>query len=698
MEAASRPDSTLRALQPPPNEPLFEFEGYQVVQHLGGGSFAETYKAWRAGQWFAVKIFREPVLSEDARARLRIEFLALDIDHPNLVGCVDLQVDGRHPLTGASVPYVVMPFVEATNLQKVVEEAGGRLPVDRAVNIGKQVAAALSALHRQGFFHRDLKPANILVGENDHVLVIDFGLAKAADLSTNTATGVIPGSPPYFAPEQIMGSATPHTDLFALGVVLYEILSGDRPFRGNTMFELLEAIKTEDHAPVRSSNPEVPQWLESLIDDLLEKAPADRPPSASGVSKFLEAGDTSPPARPAEYLHQGRPILGFRAHEPSPAKAIADAAVSGETLDYALGTFSRPSIRRDLAAANQWNDTRIGIDTRVELCGFPFFTSRVYVRNAPFAPSEAGGYFTADDLRSPEKRNELVRADLRHQAKASQGLFRATSFIFQSAEDRMLAINGHLLAHSIDAADALDAEANLHAPVRFPVQAICRPEDRVKILNTLNRGPVDAYIVEPIDVGVGTPHLMLADLLEFCLMIQTRLGRPAILRLPDELAEIAWSVGIAGVEVVLGRTGSLSMPKIQHHFSAPSTRFDFGSLMASFAEKKSLSLLDCPDVQETFCTCSGCANRTPGSRLSHYAHDHGIHRWLKRQEAVAGVNADYRLQEFQTRLREAEAAWKAAGPILARTKPAHLKLMSATLAEMTERIARSRRQAIRAVA
>ena len=222
----------------------------------------------RLGRHVALKRPSEDWLSmPDARERLHREASAAGrLNHPNIAAIYDvLDVDSQ--------PYIVMEYVEGESLARVLRR--GALPLDNAIAVGTEIAEALAAAHAKGIVHRDLKPANISLTPDGHAKVLDFGLAKGpatkattsqAGLNTITVPGQVMGTPGYSSPEQLVGApADPRDDIYSLGVVLYELLCGRRPFDGNDSLELAMATMTKTPPPVHQVNPAVPEAISAIV-------------------------------------------------------------------------------------------------------------------------------------------------------------------------------------------------------------------------------------------------------------------------------------------------------------------------------------------------------------------------------------------------------------------------------------------------
>ncbi|UJA20658.1 serine/threonine protein kinase [Thermoleophilia bacterium SCSIO 60948] len=277
---------------------------YALGDRLGSGGMSTVYAAEDQvlERTVAVKMLAEH-LSDDEKfvARFRREALAVaKLVHPNIVQVYDTGVDNyRH--------YIVMEYVEGRSVAQLLQ-ARGRLGPDLAVEIGGQSCAGLEYAHRQGIIHRDVKPGNLMVvggpagrrttssahepptGEMT-VKLTDFGIARAAEQTRLTQVGSVVGTAAYLAPEQARGEeATPSADVYALGVVLYQLLTGRLPWEGSTLAEL--AIRRENERPLSptSYDPDVPETLSRAVLRSLESDPADRYTSARELARALEVG------------------------------------------------------------------------------------------------------------------------------------------------------------------------------------------------------------------------------------------------------------------------------------------------------------------------------------------------------------------------------------------------------------------------
>jgi len=270
---------------------------YQITVHLGSGGMGDVYRARdpKLQRDVAIKVLPEAFAADpDRLARFEREALAVAaLSHPGILSIHDFgKANGQ--------TYAVMELLEGETLRQRLESSP--IPARRAIDIAAQVARALAAAHGKGIVHRDIKPENLFLTADGRVKVLDFGLARvepalgagetAASTATrlDTAAGVVLGTVGYMSPEQVRGGAVDHrSDIFALGVVLYELLAGSRPFRGDSAVETMNAILTQDPPPLTVAEASLGPALTGLVEHCLEKETGARFQSAQDLAFNLEA-------------------------------------------------------------------------------------------------------------------------------------------------------------------------------------------------------------------------------------------------------------------------------------------------------------------------------------------------------------------------------------------------------------------------
>lgn len=354
---------------------------YEIIGEIGQGAMGVVYKATDPliDRIVAIKTITLS-LAQDEREEYEARFYqeakaAGRLSHPNIVTIYDVGRSG-------DIAYIAMEFLQGRELRDILNDKQ-LLPVDQVIDIVAQVAAGLSYAHEHGIVHRDVKPSNIMVNRDGHVKITDFGIARMASAAVRTQTGMVLGSPKYMSPEQVMGKQTDQrSDIFSLGVMLYEMLTGQPPFMGENvnaiMYQTLNAIPQQPS----SLNPAVPDMLNFIVAKALAKDLEHRyrnakdmasdlracrdtvPRSAAAVQ--IDAADTTAmnpvlDATPAvvESEDESSPVLTMRL-SPSfdsvgATMRLAAMTASQEEVDELSRTFkmARPSIEEINSAALQ---------------------------------------------------------------------------------------------------------------------------------------------------------------------------------------------------------------------------------------------------------------------------------------------------------------------------------------------------------
>jgi tetratricopeptide (TPR) repeat protein len=271
---------------------------YRIIEEIGRGGMAVVYKAVHPvlGRYVAIKVLPPQFTFEKKFVeRFRREATAAStLNHPNIVIIHDVdQEDDIH--------YIVMEYLEGQPLSELIKEQGS-LPLSRALKIMHQISSALDYAHSLGFVHRDIKPSNIIIGPEDHATLTDFGIVRTADGTSVTKEGAPIGTPEYMSPEQCDGKqADSRSDIYSLGVVLYEMLTGQVPFTADTPLVVMYQQVNKKPMPPRRINSDLSEPVEGVVLGALAKAPGERYQTAGALAEALEAAirGEEPPA-PAE--------------------------------------------------------------------------------------------------------------------------------------------------------------------------------------------------------------------------------------------------------------------------------------------------------------------------------------------------------------------------------------------------------------
>jgi serine/threonine-protein kinase len=324
---------------------------YRLDRRIATGGMGVVWRATDTllDRQVAVKVLK-PEYADDPTFRTRFESEARHaaaLDHDNVASVFDFGELEPQDGSGAPRPFLVMELVPGEPLSTLLR-AGEPMPPERAADLGAQAADALAAAHAIGVVHRDVKPGNLIVTPRGQVKITDFGIARAADGAALTQTGQVVGTPAYIAPEQAEGgTATPASDVYSLGVVLYECLAGTRPFRGDNPISTALAHLREPPPPLPER---VPAHLRAVVETALEKDPARRFASMSDFAGAL----------------RGAPIVVPAALASSPAHPADQSA--GQAPDHTrvltavgLGAAGRPARERHRPAWLPWAGAAFGL-------------------------------------------------------------------------------------------------------------------------------------------------------------------------------------------------------------------------------------------------------------------------------------------------------------------------------------------------
>jgi eukaryotic-like serine/threonine-protein kinase len=268
---------------------------YQVLETLGTGAHSRVVRAYDPliDRSVAIKLFSPQLARGDARNHFLCEARVVGkLSHPSIITIHDMGIE-----ESTQTPYLVMELVEGQSIEKAISK--GCIPFPTACEWAGHVAAALSVAHRRAVMHGDVKPANILITADNRVKLTDFGMARLASHRGNETS--VKGTPAYWCPEQIIGrSQDTRSDLFSLGVVLYEMLTGMNPFSGDSIPTVCNLILSSTPLPPSRSNPSIPATLDDILASCLAKEPQLRIATAEALADqlFPFARRQAPPAQP----------------------------------------------------------------------------------------------------------------------------------------------------------------------------------------------------------------------------------------------------------------------------------------------------------------------------------------------------------------------------------------------------------------
>lgn len=332
---------------------------YEIVSVLGRGGMATVYKAYhqRLDRHVAIKLMHTIFLQDDdflARFRREARIVA-KLEHPNIVPIYDSD-EHRH------TPYLVMKWIDGTTLKKHYLKQGMTLS-DIQTTLHK-IAQGLDYAHAKGVLHRDMKPSNVLLGENEQVYITDFGLARIVEVGSSTIShDMLLGTPYYISPEQAQGSdeLDHRTDIYSLGVILYELLTGNVPFYADTPYAIIHGHIYTDAKPPSQINTQLSPAIDAVLERALAKNPQDRYPNAATLANAFAAACTPGiPERP--FVAQSKP--------PQPTVSLASLTDTAESdaprVENPIPSQQRRTTEFDLdMGAVNWSNIQQGIKTGI---------------------------------------------------------------------------------------------------------------------------------------------------------------------------------------------------------------------------------------------------------------------------------------------------------------------------------------------
>lgn len=631
-----------------------EFAGFRLECLLGRpGSFGQTWKAERDSETFALKIFHANLVESVEELRFEREVRALEkLSHPNLVDCADSGIERYGDL---DVHWIAMPFIEGRNLAEELSAAArGVLPPARACLIVKQMALGLDALHTAGIVHRDVKPLNTLITSGGTVKLLDFGLARFLDYTTLTERGVVMGTVAYAAPEQLRGEAIPASDIYSLGVTLYELVAGRRPFTGD-LVELVRAIQEDVPEPPSAFNPAVPAELDALVLELLAKEPMHRPATASEVAEELKPTVVAaPPARPT-YRRASEPIVLARVGDRD-VDDFANACLHGDApTGVVVGITERTAFPIARRAAH-YHDAKFAVDPLVLRTGLSNFSRTKALKSLPYSPDGLSPW-QPGDFRSLESTQEFARRVVDEQVRCGADIILSPSFYFATLDDPWLGRNARLLEDALAARDAHDTALPLFATIACSFEPLCHEDALLALVNRLRRGRPDGFYLMLDGVEAPGTEVQLIFTLRLALLLQD-LGVPAIVARAGSLRHFMLACGVGGVEVGLGRLNGFRMSDLTRKPGGPGripVRFEFPSLLTSLPREKAYAVLASGVVPEAACGCAVCSSGGSLEDRLEASAEHNLAMLRRERVELAGISVQDRIERVRAALARARA-------------------------------------------
>jgi eukaryotic-like serine/threonine-protein kinase len=601
--------------------------GYTFTEFIGAGGFGSVYKADKDGNTYAIKVFREEYILQEYKQigqnnRIQREIdIMKTVSHPFLVKYVD---DFKGNDLNVPSYFLVMEYAEGETLQKLIKNKALTSQA-QVISIFKNILEGIKGLHqvrgddeRKGIIHRDLKPENIIVNGNK-VKILDYGISKVIDYTALTSTGNFLGSPLYSSPEQITDSKNidKRSDLYTLGVILYEMLTSKVPYEFNNLPELIDKIKNESPIPPRKYFADITNKFENIIFKLLEKNPYQR---YLNIVELISVFNSEDAILKREYDTTPRFLL--RLYD------------DGTVLQKYLVTHSH-QIYVDFPANHQFRQktllniikgkqfTRV-IDPATVRFAYDTYKEVVGLNNLPYCPQNFE-VITPAYLNTYNKQQDYVKLVIDEEAKLGADIL-VSPFHYthntnvlptykQNPVEQWFDLDIKLLRESIDYKNSVPAyvDKKMYAGICINSSSLTNKQYKDDLLNYYSAHDCDGYIIYADGIDKTTSEITLFHYIDTLLKLQKHTGRPIIAGRLSSLGLGLLCLGISGFSSGSARFESFS-EELHKDASAPYNlyeRYYFPELLGTVPIQRSLpTRLNQISSVLGFCQCEYCKGKT----------------------------------------------------------------------------------------
>ncbi|MCZ2130361.1 MAG: serine/threonine protein kinase [Bacteroidia bacterium] len=546
--------------------------GYTFTEFIGAGGFGSVYKATKDGNLYAIKVFREDYILQEYKQSGQSNRIQREIDimktvnHPYLIKYVD---DFKG--SDLSVPsyFLVMEFAEGETLQKLIKR-NALQSEGQIISIFKNILQGIKALHQirgnddgKGIIHRDLKPENIIVN-GDKVKILDYGISKVIDYTTLTSTGNFLGSPLYSSPEQITDSKNidKRSDLYTLGVILYEMLTSKVPYEFTNLPELIDKIKNENPIPPRKYFADIKNKYENIIFKLLEKNPYQRYLNIDELISVFES-DEAIPRR--EYDTTPRFMLRLL-DDGTVLKKYTESHTHPIFVEFpAIHQFRQKTL---FSIIQQPQFLRI-IDPETIRFAYDTYADREGLKKLPYCPQNFE-VITPAYLNTYKKQQDYVKLVIDEEIKLNADILvspyhythntNVLPTYKQNPVEQWFDLDIKLLKEAIDYKNSVPAYANkkLYAGICINAGSLINDQYKNDLLNYYSAHECDGYIVYADGIDKTTTAITLFHYIDTLLKLQNNTGRPLIAGRLGSLGLGLLCLGISGFSSGSARFESFS--------------------------------------------------------------------------------------------------------------------------------------------
>jgi serine/threonine-protein kinase len=638
-------------------------KGYELISSIGSGAFGKTWRARKGGKVYALKVLKpEAIRDEVDLKRFNRECRALQkINSPHVVAYHD---HGVFDDDGADTYYIVMDFVDGTDLQKQLRGKSLPLPEAEIRTLLSQVLAGLADIHKHDIVHRDLKPSNIFVAKDGTVKILDFGLVKMLDYTTITMTGAAVGTPLYMSPEEMTGRQIDHrSDLYSFGVLLFQFLTGKYPFTGDNPMQLMHRVTQEPPARPTQFNRDISNRLENLVLRLLEKEPYLRPSNAQEVAELLERTpffrvDEMPAPTPATWTLGRRMCFIRLLHN---EKGVLERFLKDRPIDGVVFPANfLPKYSGHLGMLKAAGVPYL-FDPGTNRLAYSKFSETLGLKNLPYVFDKMNR-LTPTQLRSIADIRRYVREVLNWQIGQGCTYLVAPFHFSKTLTSDWIEIDLKLMSESREYLASKGRTEKLFGAICTNIEDLTDEENRKALVNRYSKHPADGYLfyVDLIQEQTSVPGQLYSYL--SVLMDFKALGKPLIAGRVGNMGLGVVSLGIDAFETGIASLSFFSEKTLLEDRPTGYTmqvRYYVPDLFANLQLETVIDIFRSGQYKSLVCSCPYCGGRTDNS-LGKVAKEHFLYHRLREMEAINALAEAERLPAF---LKKTERALQLSGDI-----------------------------------
>lgn len=473
--------------------------GYEVIKNLGSGNFGTTYLVEKNKATYALKLIRSNMLDHNTFDSKRIEReikILKEVSSDNVAKYVD---DGVFHDGDENYRFIVMEYAEGINLETFLQEAKECLPSYDAARLAYNIFEAVHDIHKSNIIHRDLKPGNIILTDKDSltVKIIDFGISKLIDASTLTTTGQGMGTFAYMPPEQLTSAKDIdyRADYYSIAVMMYEFLSGERPFIMSNQLEAMNKILHEKPTPVINKKTNIPIRFSNLIETLLEKEPYKRNINISEILSILEGLKSQRIERKIEYTYSREKLEFIPLAQNNDSKALSEFSLS-EGLDGAL--FNAPLL---LSTSKRYDEiknngkSRLIIDPYTHTLAYSAFTTKVTYKKLPYIISNMRKE-TPKDFLNPLAIQERSKKSIDLQLSYKPNILLSPYHFYDSVKSDWMIVDHNVYKEAKNYLNKLNINIPLYYGISFDIEKFEDESDLENLVNFITSAQPDGYYLQ----------------------------------------------------------------------------------------------------------------------------------------------------------------------------------------------------------